>query len=103
MSPSAVGRGTNNVTAGAEGRNEPELSWRQLRSVSPLARSLFLLQLTGRELRLGLHNTSKQALLVLLLFRARPCFLQEFLFAQVLQHPFQAFLWVSGEARPELC
>lgn len=98
-----MGRGTNNVMAGAESRNEPELSWRELRSPSPLARSLFLLQLTDRELRLGLHSTSKQALLVLLLFHAWPHFLQELPSPQRLQQPFQAFPWVSGEVRPGLC
>ena len=97
-----MGRGTNNVMAGAESRNEPEPSWRELRSISPLARNLFLLQLTDRELHLGLHNTSQHALLVLLLFHAWPCFLHKFPSPQVLQHPFQAFLWVSGKARPGL-
>lgn len=52
--------------ADAESRYEPLLGWRMLRSIPPLARSLFLLQLTNRELHLGLHNASKRALLVLL-------------------------------------
>ena len=91
-------RGTNNVMDGAESRNEPEL-----RPMSPLARSLFLLQLIDGRLHVGLHNTSQQVLLVLLLPRAWPRFLQEFPPPQSLQRPFQAFRWVSAKARPGLC
>ena len=91
-----MGRGTNSVMAGAESRNDSELSWRELRSISALARSSVLLQ------HLGLHNTSKQALLALL-FHAWPRFLQEFPPPQSLQHPLQALPWVLGEAKPELC
>lgn len=45
------------------------LSWKEHRSICPLARSLFLLQLTDTELHLSLHNTSRQSMLILLLFR----------------------------------
>lgn len=68
-----MSRGTKNVMAGAESRYEPVLSWRELKSISPLARSLFLLHLTDRVCTRPPSGT----MLVLNLFHAQPCFLQE--------------------------